>query len=338
MAALPLASIRLPTPTATEICLYYLALLGFSQRRRFRPAMPLATASLLALAGSLCLGTAIAARGNILKVTVLDVGQGSATVLELPHHRAILLDGGSYLGDQFDVGERVIAPFLWKRRITRLAAVIVSHPHADHYNGLPFILKNFKPKTLWINGQPATAPEYQNLLREARLLGIAVRSPQGATPLYGDNRLRLDCLNPSPATTESKQPAPDKSPGKAANRHSLVLRLTFGTQSFLFPGDIDAEAEKRLLREGGNLATGVLLAPHHGSGGSLSDGFMAAVAPDYIVISAGDNRPAGMAEAGAVRRWRQNGATVFNTAEDGAVTFTTDGAALVATTMNQPPR
>ncbi|MDH4321233.1 MAG: DNA internalization-related competence protein ComEC/Rec2 [Desulfobulbaceae bacterium] len=338
MAALPFASVRLPTPTGTEICIYYLALLGFSQRHRFRLAMPLASASLLALVGSLCLTAAFASKSNILRVTVLDVGQGSATVLELPHNRAILLDGGSYLGDQFDVGERVIAPFLWQRRITRLEAVIVSHPHADHYNGLPFILKNFKPKTLWTNGQPVAAPEYQDLLQEARALGIAVRSPPAATPLYEDNRLRLDCLNPPPTKTDSNLSAQKKSPKKGANRHSLVLRLTYGAQSFLFPGDIDAEAERRLLEGGGKMATKVLLAPHHGSGGSLSDSFMAAVAPDYIVVSAGATRPGGMAEAGAVRKWRDNGATVFNTAEDGAVTLVSDGATLAATTTSQPRR
>ncbi|MDH3360066.1 MAG: ComEC/Rec2 family competence protein, partial [Desulfobulbaceae bacterium] len=120
LATIPYTSFRLPTPTPAEITLYYLALIAFSQRQRIRFSQPVAITALLALLGTFSLNSALASQNKNLRVNILDVGQGSAIVLELPHNRAILIDGGSYLGNQFDVGERIIAPFLWSRQINKL--------------------------------------------------------------------------------------------------------------------------------------------------------------------------------------------------------------------------
>lgn len=336
LAALPFASLRLPTPTPIQISLYYLALLAFSQHHRYQRSRPVAAMALLALTGTFFWNFALAAQDTNLRVEILDVGQGSATVVELPRHRAILIDGGSYLGDHFDVGERIIAPFLWKRGITKLEAVVVSHPHADHYNGLPFILRNFQPKTLWTNGSPAGAPDYQALLQEARALAIEVKTPGPKIPLYADKRMQLYQIAPSSSETGTTAMSA-ASPGTTTNRRSLILRLVYRQRSFLFPGDIDATVERRMARGGEEFDSDVLLAPHHGSKGSMSDTLIKAVTPAYIVVSAGTSRPGGMATENDVRKWQGAGATVFDTANDGAVTFITDGVQLSATTTKQPP-
>ncbi|MFC1513022.1 ComEC/Rec2 family competence protein [Thermodesulfobacteriota bacterium] len=340
LAALPFASLRLATPTPTEVFLYYAALIAFSQRHRFKLAPALAMVAIISLATTLIGNSALASRNKLARINILDVGQGSAIVLELPGHRAILIDGGSYLGEHFDVGERIIAPFLWQRRINRLEAVVISHPHADHYNGLPFILRNFNPKTLWTNGRASSAADYQHLLREAEELGIAVKTPLSEQPLYADHESKLYGLGLRPLTTGSSPP-PTTAPyptGTATNRHSLVLRLIDHGRSFLFPGDIDAESEQRLAQIAGGIKADVLVAPHHGSGGSSSDSFMKAVSPEYIVVSAGTSRPGGMAEKDAVQKWQHHGATVFDTAIDGTVSFSTDGAILEVSTVKQAGR
>ena len=338
LASLPFASFRLPSPTPMEVTLYYIALIAFSQRHRFRFSQPIATVALISLLGTFFLNSTLASQDDTLRVSILDVGQGSATLLELPHHRAILIDGGSYLGERFDVGERIIAPFLWSRHIKKLEAVVISHPHADHYNGLPFIIRNFKPKTLWINGYPAPVPDYQDLLREAKNLGISVKTPQANLPLYADEGTKLSCIGSPPPPIQDEWSTRSEQPGADTNRHSMVLRLVYGQRSFLFPGDINMAAEERLVQEADGINADVLLAPHHGSRGSLSDSFIEAAAPDYIVVSAGTSRPSGMAEKAAVQKWRRTGATVFITAQNGAVSFTTDGAVLNATTTQQPNR
>ncbi len=332
LAALPFASFRLPALTPTQISLYYLTLLAFSQRHRFSLAKPLTVTTLLTLMGTFVWNSALAAKNTTLRVDILDVGQGSATVLELPHHRAILIDGGSYSGKQFDVGERIIAPFLWSRYLSRLEAVVISHPHADHYNGLPFILRNFKPTTLWINGLPSSAPDYQRLLHEARDLGVAVKTPSPQQTLYTDQQTRLYNLKSSPLPASHLGPPNTNESGAETNRHSLVLRLTYQQRSFLFPGDIDAETERKMVQGADGIDSDILLAPHHGSSGSLSDSLMKAVTPDYIVVSAGTLRPGGMAEESAVQKWQRTGATVLDTAKNGTVTFITDGIKLTTNT------
>ncbi|MDH3359792.1 MAG: hypothetical protein OEL55_02890, partial [Desulfobulbaceae bacterium] len=110
-------------------------------------------------------------------------------------------------------------------------------------------------------------------------------------------------------------------------------RLTCQQRSFLFPGDIDREAEGKLMQEASKIKVDVMIAPHHGSGGSLSNKFIKATAADYIVVSAGTSRPSGMAEEDAIKKWRRTGATVYLTAQNGAISFTTDGAILNITTQ-----
>lgn len=339
LATLPFASFRLPSPTPTEIILYYTGLIAFSQRARFKSAIHIAACALLGLAAMFFLGPAMAAQNNLLKVNILDVGQGSATVIELPNNHNILVDGGSYLAAQFDAGERIIAPFLWSRRISKLDAIVISHPHADHYNGLPFILRNFKPKTLWINGSTTTEPGYLNLLQEAKDLGIPIKVPTPKIPIYNDAQITLHTLEETTDIAEKDPLAEEYNPGRSTNQQSLVLRLSYHNISFLLPGDIDSESEQRLIRENKNeLDSDVLLAPHHGSGGSLSDNFLEAVSPGYVVVSIGDSHPGGMAEKEAIQKWRQANAKVFTTAESGAVTFTTDGVALTPATIKKPTR
>lgn len=334
LARLPFASLRLPALTPLQFLLYYLSLVAFSQRHRLQHSKSVATLAFLVLTGSFFWNSALTAGDNNLRVNILDVGQGSATVVELPGHRAILIDGGSYLGGQFDVGERIIAPFLWHRGINRLQAVIISHPHADHYNGIPFILRNFAPHTLWTNGHPSSAPEYLALLNEAQDLAIAVKTPKPGALLYADANSKLLRVNSTPEAQLNSLTT--DSPGTTTNRQSLVLRLDYKQRSFLFPGDIDTEVEREIVEEGSNIEADVLLAPHHGSQGSLGNALLQAVTPAYIVVSAGKSRPGGMATDEAVRKWRSAGATVFDTADNGAVTFTTDGIHLSVTTAGKP--
>jgi len=336
LARLPLTSFRLPTPTWPEITLYFLALIGLSRIGRSRFAVPTAAVASLALVGSvLWLPPVRPPVGKGCRVTVLDVGQGSSTLVELPRGHTLLIDGGSYQGDQFDIGERVIAPLLWHHRISHLDAVVVSHPHADHYNGLPFILRTFRPAVLWMNGAPGKRSDYAALLQEATRLGIPVRVPSTDAALYAAEGIRISRIDGGASPPhKSRQPRQwQEAPGSDINRVSLVLRLDCGRHSFLFPGDIDKEKEEEMIAINEKLNVDVLLAPHHGSGGSMSRRFMAATSPNYLVISAGAARPSSMAAPHATRQWRHAGIKVFDTGHDGAVCFSSDGTSLTVSTM-----
>ncbi len=322
--ALPYSSLWLPTPTPLEIILVYLFLLSSvialhqaGKQRRY---------SLVFALFMICLLVSVSAVTTIAKqpsrstsVTFLDVGHGASILLQLPGNTNILIDGGGAESDRFNIGARVIGPFLWNRRLRRLDAVIVTHPHADHYNGLPFVLDRFHPKELWINGTVTPDKKYRELLDLAAGLNIEIKTAADEDILYQNGNTRLACIH---SGMESASPDEEfvLNGSDNANDLSLVLRLEAGNKSFLFPADITAELAEKLGRAGKNLKADVLMAPHHGSPSSISRDFIGYVTPTYIAISAGRNNRFNF-PARSFYELQQKGIEILSTGRDGTITF-----------------
>jgi competence protein ComEC len=331
-ARLPWSSVRIPAPGLAVIIAWYGTMLLFAYWRRLSRRQ--ITFGGVALLGILAFNFFPAGEShNKTRLTVLDVGQGSAMIIELPNHEAILIDGGrmqSPTRTGFDVGENLIAPFLWHQKIRRLSAIVCTHPDADHYNGIPFLLRQFKPRTLWINGYDSEEKGYKTMLALAEELGIEIKIPapgmilsQGKdatlTALTGGQGSKITAAG-LPGTEGPETPSPGTN-----NNESLVLRLKYGQTSFLLPSDIELEAEQALLRAHADLKTDVLVAPHHGSATSSSEGFVAATSPRYVAISAGQNQSGHFPAPETVARYQKLGSTILNTAEKGCLTFRSDG-------------
>jgi competence protein ComEC len=120
------------------------------------------------------------------------------------------------------------------------------------------------------------------------------------------------------------------------NDGSLVLRLRLGATSVLFTGDIEHGAERALLADRATLRSDVLKVPHHGSATSSTAAWLAAVRPSVAVISSGAGNRFGFPAPDVVRRLRAVGASVWNTAEQGAVRVVSDGNAIAVTSMRLP--
>ncbi|MBA4394919.1 MAG: hypothetical protein C0407_15310 [Desulfobacca sp.] len=252
------------------------------------------------------------------KATFLDVGHGSSTLIEFPKGQKMLIDGGGSFNPEFDLGERVVGPFLWAKKMTSLDVVVLTHPHPDHLNGLPFILSKFKVKEIWLNGQQLDSEAFHRLEALIEEKKIPVIYPgSGYDRLISD--VRVEVLN-SPLGPSLKEGSRSTS-WHNQNNDSLVLRLSYKEHHILLPADIQAETERSLLHRRSPLQSTILQIPHHGSLTSSTIPFIEAVRPIYAVISGRPSPRLPLPRPEVIRRYQERGVIVFRTDRDGAILF-----------------
>ena len=258
-----------------------------------------------------------------LSLTAIDVGQGSATLVRFPKGKTMLVDGGGFSDNSvFDVGRHILAPFLLRNHIKTLDMVVLTHPEADHVNGLTYILKHFTVKTLITTGESKDTYGYRKFQQTIQREDIPVRPFPDVNRHRIVNGVHMDILSP-PATISS--PAATGSWWNT-NNTSIVIRLTYKDISFLLPGDIMAQAEKALVEtRGATLHSTVLFVPHHGSRTSSSPSFLRAVAPDIAVISLGWQNRFHFPSRQVIRRLDKLGAQIYRTDIHGAIQMLTNG-------------
>lgn len=222
----------------------------------------------------------VSVSGNkIMSVVFMDVGQGDCTFVTLPDNKTLLIDGANN-GD----GQSILS-YLKELNVERLDYIVATHPHADHIGGLPYIINNidvgevFAPK-IYSQDIPTTKT-YENFLLSVKNKGKKISAAKGGQTLFEGEGYKGECFSPNS----------DRNDG--LNNYSVVLKLTFGNDSFLFTGDAEAETEKEMLEKGYNLDSDVLKLGHHGSSTSSSKEFLTAVSPKYGVISCGRNNTYG---------------------------------------------
>lgn len=284
-ASLPFATIWLPAPPIWLMLTFYAGLLGCILCGKLAKIWLCSCAFLVLVSLQLILYPAAIQKkpADTLQLAFLDVGQGSSTLAQFPSGMTVLIDGG---GSSFasSVGERVIAPYLWHRGIQKLDAVIITHPDADHYNGLEFIIKRFSPKQLWVRDRQGHEPGFRQLIALAETQGTSVITPEEGMQLMAvEKRDFIECLanDAAGSTTSGSQES------RSQANTGLIIRVCSQGHCALFPGDIDRAEEHSLVRHGYDLHADLLLAPHHGSITSNSPEFLAAVAPRLMLVSAG---------------------------------------------------
>ncbi|MBW2329329.1 MAG: MBL fold metallo-hydrolase, partial [Deltaproteobacteria bacterium] len=240
----------------------------------------------------------------------------------LPDGSRIILDGGGTRSSSFNVGERIIAPYLWKQRIWRVDQAIITHPHSDHFNGMDFILAHFRPKKLYINGDQRSEGNYIQILDQARQQGVDIIIADVDKDIVRGEDFQLVIMGMNGLPIEQNA---------SVNDRCLVLKYTQGRRTFLFPADISRKSENILIKERVKLTADVLLAPHHGSATSNSKQYITAVNPSLIVVSAGKTGQAHYPAPANLAFWKKQHIQTYITRDQGTITCTTDGSKLDCT-------
>ena len=317
--------LRVATPLAWQCVLFYAALAtalvlasGGSWSRRA------AWAAMLLAGFAAVIPHPVDHPHDALLVEAIDVGQGDSLLLITPAGKKMLVDGGGIGGNflptgrGFDVGEEVVSEALWARGIRQLDVVALTHGHSDHMGGLPAVLRNFRPKELWVGNNPPVEA-YIGLLNEAAELGVKVRSlREGDVMQLGSASVRV--LAPPQGYAPGPEPR---------NNDSLVLRVAYGQTSVLMAGDAEAEEEQSMLGEP-DFASTLLKVGHHGSATSTTPAFLARVAPKWAVISCGLHNRFGHPREEVLRELQDAKVKTFSTDVDGAVCFRLDGKTVQA--------
>lgn len=341
----PLAWVRVFTPTPLEIALAYAALSAWllwpiaeaatqvsepqeeSGAAQPRFAIRHAIAAAVALAIVIDAGWWIRERyfSPSLRVTFLAAGEGDAAVVRFPGSRVMLVDGGSAWRD-FDLGERLVARYLWSQKVMQVDTLALSHPDQDHFGGFGFIARNFNPAEFWTVGAASRDESYERLLATLAEVGIPIK--------VVDSRSALSAEGGAIVTVMSET----AKPGVSRNNSSMLVKIEFAGASILFTGDLEAEGEEAALRRGADLSATVLKVPHHGSRTSSTPEFIGAVHPAAAIFSVGYHNRFHFPAPEVMERYRAAGAEILRTDLEGAICVTADQSGVCAAPCEKPPQ
>ena len=321
------AVIKVTPPTLGVFVVYTACFLGIAHWRFVYRQWRIASLIGLSVAALWVWDAAFQEKGKLLEVTTLDVGQGDAAVVRFPDDRVVLIDGGirrRYYDErkegwvEYDMGKRVIEPYLDYRGIREIDMVVLTHPDLDHGGGLGYILENFRVgEVIGVSDMPLESPVHRRLHALVNMRNIPYRFPYAGEIPFTPTAT-LEVLHPIDADSVNLLDAD-------TNDDSLVLKMSYEEIDVLFTGDIGEKAEARLVASGADLRSEILKVPHHGSRTSSTPKFLEAVQPGCAIFSLGQRNAYQLPHREVVDRYRARGTLMLRTDVSGAITIRTDG-------------
>lgn len=322
MAEIPGNTWIIGRPVLWRIVLYTAALAGIVLWRKK------ISSRCLPVILTVCLGVLTLGKKSGFQVTFLDVGQGDGICIQTGGGQNYLVDGGS--SSKRNTGQYQILPFLKHQGIGYLDAFFVTHPDADHCNGLDGLLEGGYGNRIGRLILPDIAlgsrdENYIRLEALAAAYGIPV-SYLSAGTCWQDGEVEFRCLHPPAGYAEMD-----------SNEYSQVLYVKYGLFSMLLTGDIEAEGERLLTEQMRKLEIGnvtVLKVAHHGSSSSTGSDFLRRASPLIAVISCGKDNSYGHPHEETLEKLRGIGTMIFQTPECGAVIVQEDGSGITVRTIH----
>ncbi|MDF2633364.1 MAG: internalization-related competence protein ComEC/Rec2 [Pelosinus sp.] len=320
LAAVPAAKLYVPSVGLVGGALYYVLLswmygyrpknvLSFRETVRKWPQKSVASVFVLVL----CIIIYIVYPAP-LSVHFIDVGQGDAALIITPHGRAILVDTGGTIGEatDFDVGYRVLLPYLRHYGILNIDYLFLTHGHQDHAGGAAGIAQEVPIKNIVLSREDDSQAVVNLLHATPDSIRIAA---------YEGQKIEIDgiVIKILHADTGIMR-------GHSSNEVSSVMQVRYGKYSFLFTGDLPAEGEEEMIWRGKDISSVVLKVGHHGAKTSSSVEFLKEVNPEYAVISVGANNSFGHPHEDTINRLLAQHSIIYRTDQQGAIVFKTDGS------------
>ncbi len=258
---------------------------------------------------------------NVMRVTMIDVGQGDATLVEFPGGRNMLIDAGPRT-DSYDAGRRVVVPFLKRRGINAVDLLVITHPHADHLGGAHAVFEGLNVRATVDCGEHVESPMFAEFLADQSNEPSLRTQPVSGNEIVHDSLFHMFVLHPPRRFARENSDC-------NLNDLSVVLKLCYGRISFLFTGDAEEAAELAMVSTYGDfLRSDVLKVGHHGSSTSTSPEFLDAVRPRHATISVAQFNKFNHPSEDVIELLSSRGVEIARTDEEGAIIFETDGLSL----------
>ena len=278
---LPFAKILVVTPYIFNILFYYtiiLYLVNYNELKQFIKKETVILLSIILILSNFIFYIL----PQDLKIYFIDVGQGDSTLIVTPSKKTILIDGGG--SESFDVGEKVLLPYLLDRRIRKIDYIMISHFDTDHCKGIFTVIENLKVKNIIISKQAEKSENYKKFKEIVANKKINIILVKAGDKIKIDKYIYFKILFPTEKLIMQNP----------LNNNSIVSQLNYKSFKMLFTGDIEEIAEKEILNlQKDKLKSTILKVAHHGSNTSSTQEFINSVKPELALIGVGKNNTFG---------------------------------------------
>lgn len=255
----------------------------------------------------------VVSNSDTLKVYITDVGQADSILIRDGNYNALIDAGNNSDGEK-------LVKYYKELGITNFKYVFASHPHEDHIGGMDDIINNFDIENFYMPDKLSTTKTFEDMLDALERKNLKYIVPKVNDKLSLNNS-NIDVIYVGSDVTD-------------INDSSIVLKLNYFSNSFLFTGDLGSNKEKEILNSGANIKADVLKVGHHGSSYSTASSFLDKVNPSFAVISVGKDNIYKHPASSTLEKLNKRGIKVYRTDLDGTILFESNGKDISVSTFD----